>query len=178
MGKNQSITSLGTTLRTFQFANGNNMTGVSFDVNKNTGKTNYFGAGLVGYDFGNHQPCVVALGSIESKSNPENKSFWLSQELYGEIMKEKGVFDSKVTYTPTKVNFQLGKVNLSFNPRVALHFNEDGVTPKLETLTTAVVPFNNKLSGYAMLQTYDTTHLFNQDSKDNISFNFGINYTF
>lgn len=95
-------------------------------------------------------------------------------------MKQKGVFDSKLTYTPAKVNAQLGKVNLSFNPRVAVHFNGDGVTPKLETLTTVAAPLtkDNKLSGYAMFQTYDTTHLFNQDSRNNMSVNVGLSYTF
>lgn len=58
----QSTTNIGTTLRSFQFLNGSNMTGVSLDINKNTGRTNYFEAGLVGYDFGNKQQCVVALG--------------------------------------------------------------------------------------------------------------------
>lgn len=178
--KIQSTTTLGTTLRTFQFLNGNNLTGVSLDVNKNTGKTNYFGAGFAGYDFAGKQPCVVALGSVERKYQSKNNKVWLSQELYGEAMKEKGVFDSKLTYTPAKVNAQLGKVNVSFDPRVAVHFNSDGVAPKLETLSIISAPLtkNNKLSGFAIFQTYDTTHLLNQESKNNISVNLGLNYTF
>ena len=93
-------------------------------------------------------------------------------------MKEKGVFDSKLTYTPVKTNVQLGKVNVSFNPRVAVHFNGNGVTPQLETLTTAALPLtkDNKLSFYALFQTYDTTHILDKGSYNNMSVNAGLSY--
>ena len=170
--------SLDITARTFQFFNGNNLSGVSFGVGKNTPKTSYYGTLLVGNDFGNKQPCAVGLGFIERKYNTDNKKVWFSRELYGEAMKQKGVFDSKITYTPAKVNAQLGKVNVSFTPRVATHFNKDGVTPKIETLTTVAAPLtkDNRLSGYAMYQTYDTTKLFNKGSHNNMSFNVGLTY--
>lgn len=175
--KVQSNINIGVTARTFQFLNGNNLTGLSLDVTKQTPKTSYFGACFAGNDFGNKQPCAVLLGSVEGKYNNSNNKVWLSQELYGEAMKEKGIFDSKLTYTPLKTNAQLGKVNISFDPRVAVHFNKDGLTPQVETLTIAAAPLtrNNKLSAFALFQTYDTTHSL---SKDNISINAGLSYTF
>lgn len=71
------------------------------------------------------------MGFIDRRYTNNNKKVWLSQELYGEILKEKGMFDSKVAYTPLKLNTMLSKkVNLSFDPRLAVHINKDGFTPQ------------------------------------------------
>ena len=168
------------TLRTFQFLNGNNTSGVSFGIGKKTKQTSYYGACLVGNDFATKQPCVVALGSIEKKYKPDKSNVWMSCELYGEALKEKGVFDSKLTYAPAKVNALIGKVNISFDPRVAMHFNSKGITPQIETLTTVAAPLtkDNKLSAYAIFQTYDTDHLFTHSSNNNVSINLGLSYNF
>ena len=104
---------------------------------------------------------------------------WLSQELYGEFLKEKGVFDSKLAYTPVKVNSNLSKNwGLSFDPRMAVHINSDGLTPQVETLTTISGKIYKKLSGYALFQTYDTTNIFKKGALDNIGVNGGIVYNF
>lgn len=166
-------------LRTFQFLNGNNITGASFAAGKQTSKTSYYGSCVLGYDFGNQQSCGVVLGSVEKKYNTGNKKVWMSQELYGEAMKEKGVFDSKITYTPAKFNAQLGKVNVSFDPRVAVHFDGTSFKHNIETLTIAAMPLtkNNKVSVYGIFQTYDTANLFKSGSYNNISVNAGISYS-
>jgi len=167
-------------LRTFQFFNGNNLTAVGAGFGKNGKKTAAYATPLVGYDFGNKQPMLGAFGFIDRKytSNP-NKKVWLSQELYGELLKEKGVFDSKVAYTPVKVNANLSKkVSLTFDPRLAVHINDSGFTPQMETLTTISAPINKNLSGYALFQTYDTTNIFKKGAMDNIGINGGVVYTF
>ena len=167
-------------LRTFQFFNGNNLTAVGAGFGKNGKKTAAYATPLVGYDFGNKQPMLGAFGFIDRKytDNPKKK-VWLSQELYGELLKEKGVFDSKVAYTPVKVNANLSKkVNLTFDPRLAVHINDNGLTPQMETLTTVSAPVNKNLSGYVLFQTYDTTNIFKKGAEDNIGINGGIVYTF
>ena len=169
-----------TGVHSIQFLNGNNLSGVKFGANTNTPQTSYNVMGLGGYDSSTKQPCFVALGTVEQKYNPDNNKVWVSQELYGEALVEKGVFASKVTYTPVKVNAQLGKVNVSFTPRAAVNFNGEGITPRIETLTTVAAPLtkDNKLSAYALFQTYDTAHLFSPGTNNNMSINAGLTYTF
>ncbi|MBO7672348.1 hypothetical protein J6S88_02950 [bacterium] len=170
---NPEISSAGwnkfTGMHSIQFLNGNNISGVKLGIGKNTPEASYSAMGLGGYDFGSKQPCMAALGSVEKKYNSEHNQLWLSRELYGEIIKEKGFFDSKLTYTPAKANAQVGKVNVSFDPRLAVHFNGDGVTPQVETLTTVAAPLSKdgRLFGYILFQTYGT---------ENQSINFGFNY--
>ncbi len=166
-------------LRTFQFLNGNNLTGVGAGFGINKGKVSAYATPLAGYDFANKKPWIGGMGFIDRRYTNNNKKVWLSQELYGEILKEKGMFDSKVAYTPLKLNAMLSKkVNLSFDPRLAVHINKDGFTPQVETLTTVSAPITKKLSGYALFQTYDTTHLFEKGSSANIGINGGIVYNF
>lgn len=166
-------------LRTFQFLNGNNLTGSGFGFGKNKGKLSAYITPLIGYDFANKKSWLGAFGFLDRRYKNSNKSVWLSQELYGEFFKEKGIFDSKVAYTPLKLNTMLSKkVSLSFDPRLAVHINGDGFTPQMETLTTISAPITKKLSGYALFQTYDTTNLFKSGSLDNIGINGGIVYNF
>lgn len=166
-------------LRTFQFLNGNNLTGVGAGFGKTKEKLSAYITPLVGYNFANKKPWIGAFGFLERRYTKNNKSIWLSQELYGEFLKEKGNFDSKLAYTPIKLNTMLSKkVNLSFDPRLAVHINKDGLTPQMETLTTVSAPITKKLSGYALFQTYDTTNLFKQGSHNNIGINGGIVYNF
>ena len=165
-------------LRTFQFLNGNNLTAVGAGFGKNKGRVYAYATPLAGYDFANKKPWIGGMGFID-KRYANNKKVWLSQELYGEFLKEKGTFDSKVAYTPLKLNAMLSKkVNLSFDPRLAVHINKDGFTPQMETLTTVSAPITKKISGYALFQTYDTTNLFKKGSYNNIGVNGGIVYTF
>lgn len=63
------------------------------------------------------------------------------------------------------------KVNLSFDPRLAVHINKDGLTPQLETLTTVSAPITENLSWYALFQTYSTS-----GSLGDIGVNGGIVY--
>lgn len=166
-------------LRTFQFLNGNNLTGSGFGFGKNKGKLSAYITPLIGYDFANKKPWIGAFGFLDRRYKSNNKNVWLSQELYGEFLKEKGMFDSKVAYTPLKLNTMLSKkVSLSFDPRLAVHINSDGFKPQMETLTTISAPIYKKLSGYALFQTYDTTNLFKKGSIDNIGINGGIVYNF
>ena len=167
-------------LRTFQFINGNNLTAFGAGFTKNYKKTTAFISPLVGYDFANKKPWVGAFGFVDRKyKDKTDKKVWISQELYGEITKEKGLFDSKLTYTPLKVNVNLSKnINLSFTPRAAVHMNENGFTPQMETLTTLSGPLYKNLSGYVLFQTYDTTNLFKKGTQDNVGINGGIVYTF
>ena len=166
-------------LRTFQFLNGNNLTGLGAGIGKNKGKMSAYITPLIGYDFANKKPWIGAFGFLDRRYVNNVKKVWLSQELYGEFLKEKGVFDSKIAYTPLKLNVMLSKkVNLSFDPRLAVHINKDGLTPQMETLTTISAPITKKLSGYALFQTYDTTNLFKKGSCNNIGINGGIVYNF
>ena len=161
-----------------QFLNGVNISGVKFGANKNTPTTSYSVMGLGGYDSGSKKPCFATLGTIERKYNSENKKVWLSQEVYGEAIVEKGVFNSKLTYTPAKLNAQLGKVNVSFTPRAAVNFSGGSVKPAVETLTAAALPLTKDVMAYALLQTYNTTHLFSSGTNNNVSVNAGITYNF
>ena len=168
-------------LRTFQFLNGNNLTALGAGFGKNyKKKTTAYIAPLAGYDSSNKQPWVGAFGFIDKRySNKPDAKVWLSRELYGEFLKEKGVFDSKLAYTPVKLNSKLSKkVSLSFDPRMAVHINGDGLTPQVETLTTISAPINKNLSGYALFQTYDTANLFKSGAEANMGINGGIVYTF
>ncbi len=166
-------------LRTFQFLNGNNLTAVGTGFGKNKKKLSAYISPLAGYDFANKKPWIGAFGFLDRTYTNNGKKVWLSQELYGEFLKEKGVFDSKVAYTPLKLNAMLSKkVNFSFDPRLAVHINNDGLTPQMETLTTVSAPITKKLSGYALFQTYDTTNLFKKGSYNNIGINGGIVYSF
>jgi len=166
-------------LRTFQFLNGNNLTAVGTGFGKNKGKLSAYISPLAGYDSANKKPWIGAFGFLDRRYTNNAKKVWLSQELYGEFLKEKGVFDSKIAYTPLKLNAMLSKkVNLSFDPRLAVHMNKDGLTPQMETLTTVSAPITKKLSGYALFQTYDTTNLFKKGSYNNIGVNGGIVYNF
>ena len=164
-------------LRTFQFLNGNNLTGVGAGIGKSKGKLSAYITPLGGYDFANTQPWIGALGILDLKYKNNNKKLWMSQELYGEFLKEKGGFDSKVAYTPLKLNTMLSKkVSLSFDPRLAVHINNDGFTPQMETLTTVSAPINKNLSFYVLGQTYDTTNLFKSGWLDNVGINAGLVY--
>ena len=166
-------------LRTFQFLNGNNLTGVGYGFGKNKGKWSAYVTPLAGYDFANKKAWLGAFGFLDRRYTKNNKNLWLSQELYGEFLKEKGNFDSKVAYTPLKLNTMLNKkVSLTFDPRLAVHINDDGLTPKMETLTTVSAPLYKNLSGYALFQTYDTTNIFKKGSIENIGINGGLVYTF
>ena len=165
--------------RTFQFLNGNNLTGLGAGFGKNKGKLSAYVTPLAGYDFANKQPWFGGMGFFDRRYTSNNKKVWLSQELYGEFLKEKGVFDSKFAYTPLKLNSMISKkVNLSFDPRVAVHANKDGLTPQMETLTTISGPISKNLSGYALFQTYDTTNLFKKGYLDNVGINGGVVYNF
>ncbi len=166
-------------LRTFQFLNGNNLTGFGAGVGKNKGKVSAYATPLAGYDFANKRPWIGGMGFIDRRYTLNDKRFWLSQELSVEVLKEKKFFDSKIAYTPLKLNTKLTKkVGLSFDPRLAVHFNKAGLTPQMETLTTVSGPLTKKLSGYALFQTYDTTNIFKKGSAGNIGINGGIIYTF
>ena len=167
-------------LRTFQFLNGNNLTGMGAGIGTSYNKSNLYITPLAGYDFASKQPWIGGMGFIDRryKNNP-SKNVWLSQELYGEIVKEKGAFDSKIAYTPLKINSNIfKKISLSFDPRLAVHINGNGLTPQIETLTTFSGKIYKRLSGYALFQTYDTINLFKKGAKNNISVNGGIVYNF
>lgn len=166
-------------LRTFQFLNGNNLTGLGAGIGKNKGKLSAYITPLAGYDFANKKPWIGGMGFLDRRYTNSNKKVWLSQELYGEFLKEKGMFDSKAAYTPLKLNAMLSKkINFSFDPRLAVHINKDGFTPQMETLSTISAPINKNLSGYALFQTYDTTNLFKKGCTDNIGINAGLVYNF
>lgn len=165
-------------LRTFQFLNGNNLTAVGAGFGKNKGKLSAYISPLAGYDFANKKPWVGAFGFLDRRYTNNGKK-GLSQEWYMEFLKEKGGFDSKVTYTPLKFYAMLSKkVNLSFTPRLAVHINKAGLTPQMETLTTVSASITKRLSGYALFQTYDTTNLFKKGSYNNIGVNGGMVYSF
>lgn len=167
-------------LRTFQTLNGNNLTAIGTGFGKNYEKTSLYATPLFGYDFANGQPFLGGFASMDRRySRDKSRRVWLAQELYGEFLKEKGIFDSKITYTPLKLNAKLSKkVTMCFNPRLAVHINKDGFTPQMETITSVSAPFDKHWSGYALFQTYDTTNLFKAGSINNIGINGGIVYTF
>lgn len=168
-------------LRTFQFLNGNNLTAFGFGFGKNGKRTSAYISPLAGQDFANKKPWIGAFGFLDrSYSKNSNKKVWLSQELYGEFSKEKGGFDSKVAYTPIKLNANISpKVNVSFDPRVAVHYDGHKFNkPQVETLTTFFVPINKRMSAYALFQTYDTANLFKKGAYNNMGVNGGLVYTF
>ena len=162
-------------LRTFQFW-GSNMTAASSGIGKSlSNSTNLYASALAGVNSAKKfwGGGFVSLENTYFKT-PSNK-FWLSQEAYAEatISAAKGSFDSKIAYAPIKPNFSFGNVTITSYPRGVFHFNKNGVTPKIETLTSASFPISKNLSGYTMCQTYDITRL-----KQNASVNAGIVYTF
>lgn len=161
-------------LRTFQFW-GSNMTAASSGVAKNiSNSTNLYASALAGINSAK-QAWGGGFVSLENAyfRTPSNK-FWLSQEAYAEatISAAKGSFDSKIAYAPIKPNFSFGNVTITSYPRGVFHFNKDGVTPKVETLTSVSYPIYKNFSGYTMFQTYDITKL-----KQNASVNVGVIYT-
>lgn len=162
-------------LRTFQFW-GSNMTAASSGVGKSlSNSTNLYASALAGINSAK-QAWGGGFVSLENTyfKTPSNK-FWLSQEVYAEATASaaKGSFDSKIAYAPIKPNFSFGNVTLTSYPRGVFHFNKNGVTPKVETLTSVSFPIYKNLSGYTMFQTYDITKL-----KQNSSVNLGVIYTF
>ena len=69
-------------LRTFQFLNGNNLTGVGAGFGKNKGKLSAYATPLAGYDFANKKSWIGGFGFLDRRyTNNNNKKIWLSQEL-------------------------------------------------------------------------------------------------
>lgn len=164
-------------LRTFQFLNGNNLTAIGTGIGTSKGKLTAYISPLAGYDFGNKKPWIGAFGFLDRRYKKNNSRIWFSQELYGEFLKEKGVFDSKFAYTPVKFNTMVSKkVNLSVDPRLAVHMNKDGFTPQMETLVTVSGPIYKNWSYYVLGQSYDTTNLFKSGWLNNMGINGGVVY--
>ena len=162
-------------IRTIQFTD-KPYTNISFagigygtSIGKNTSA---YATLLAGRDSGSKKPAFGGLGLIESKYKQDNNKVWVSQELYGEYIKEpKSPANAKITYTPIKINAQVTpKVNINFDPRLALCFNGKNTNTNMETLTTVAASFNKNLSAYAQFQTYDF--------KGTKSVNGGIVWTF
>lgn len=172
-----------TGIHTINFLDGNHILGGKFGLNKTNNRTTYDTMVLGGYHSSTKKPCVVALGTVEKKYNTNNKNLWFSQEGYLEVVGEKGVFASKVTYAPLKVNGQVGKSYLFFNPRGAINFDGKKVTADIETLTGIGIPIakikgkgkEKTVSFYTLLQTYGFDDFFH---KNNTSVNVGFTYNF
>ena len=159
-------------IRTIQFINGTNLSFFGAGYGTNFGKTSLYGTTLAGKISGSNKPCFGVLGMADRRYTQNDNKVWLSQELYGEYVQEpNSPFNAKITYTPVKLNAQVApKVNVSFDPRVAVNMTPDGVSPSVETLTTVSTSITKNLSAYAILQTYDF--------KGTTSINGGVVWTF
>ena len=102
--------------------------------------------------------------------NNLKKKLQFGQQLYGEVSAAKGLFDSKIAYTPINATYNIAKnIDLNFTPRFAAHINKNGLDPRFETLTTVSGNINNKTAWYVLFQTYDV-----KDMKNNIGLNAGL----
>lgn len=166
--------------RTLQFLDGTNLSALGVGLKKKYTKSSLYSAFLAGYDSGNKRPWCCGYASFDNKyADLKNDKVWLSQVLYGQFTVRNGAFGSKIAYTPAKLNAQLSKrVNLTFDPRFALQIKQKELIPKIETLTKVSSAITKKLSGYVLLQTYDTVKLFKEGDKKTVCVNSGLVYTF
>ena len=166
--------------RTLQFLDGTNLSALGVGLKKKYTKSSLYSAFIAGYDSGNKRPWCCGYASLDNKyADIKNNKVWLSQVLYGQFTVRNRALSSKIAYTPAKLNAQLSKrVNLTFDPRFVLQFKQKELTPKIETLTKISSSITKKLSGYVLLQTYDTLNLFKEGSGKTVCVNSGLVYTF